>query len=38
MSGAHIKVIKSKNKLNEGIEGIIARETMRTWILITQEN
>ena len=37
-SGAKVKVVKSKNPTQVGIEGIIVRETTRTFIVIQPDN
>ena len=37
-SGAKVKVVKAKNKQLEGLEGIIVRETTRTFIVINSKD
>ena len=37
-SGAKVKIVKSKNPAIVGQEGIIVRETTRTFILIQPDN
>ena len=37
-SGANVRIVKSKNVAMEGIEGLIVRESARTFVLITPDD
>lgn len=36
--GAYLRVEKSKNKYEEGLEGIVLKESLKTFLLLTKEN
>jgi ribonuclease P protein subunit POP4 len=37
-SGAMVKVVNAKNEMVIGIEGIVVRETTRTFVVIQEDN